>query len=96
LWALRLGRAKASSSPLAIRCQQSTVILRAVAAAVPHYQVVTFQAGALGAFELDPDIQVGDLIDHPGLPRARVTAVILSDDPEHEFTIIEVEPLAPV
>jgi hypothetical protein len=60
---------------------------------VPHYQVVTRQDGALGAFELDADLQVGDLIDHPGLPRARVVAVNLADDIEHEFTIVEVEPL---
>jgi hypothetical protein len=63
---------------------------------VPHYQVVTYEDGALGEFELEPGLDVGDIIDRPGLPRARVTAVILADDPEHEFTILEVEPLDPV
>jgi hypothetical protein len=62
---------------------------------VPHYQVTTREDGALGAFELDPGLDIGDIIDRPGLPRARLVAVITADDVEHEFTIIEVEPLEP-
>ena len=42
---------------------------------------------------MQPNLHVGDIIDHVGLARARVTAVILAEDPEHAFTILEVEPL---